>query len=135
MKKVFSVTIIGILLISWLIFAASCGTSTQTTNQTPGTGAQTKPPPGSEAGPDYKPAAVTIESFAFSPKTITVAIGTTITWTNQDTTAHTVTSRNGVFDSGKMSQGDTFSYTFNEKGDFEYYCTFHPDMTGSVIVQ
>ena len=135
MKRIFYVFGLIVLLTAWIAIGVSCGTSSQTTTPAPGTGAQTKPPPGGTNGPDYKPASATIENFAFSPATITVAIGTTITWTNQDSAAHTVTSDSGVFDSGSISQGKTFSYTFNEKGSFNYHCTFHPNMKGTVIVQ
>lgn len=134
MKKILYPVLV-VLLVVGMLGIVSCGKSVQTTTQAPGGIAQTKPPEGQTAGPDYKPAAVTIENFAFSPATITVAIGTMITWTDQDSADHTVTSINGVFDSGRISRGNTFSYTFNEKGEYDYYCTYHPNMTGKVIVQ
>jgi len=83
------------------------------------------------AGPD----AVTIQSFAFSPSTITVSVNTTITWTNKDAASHTVTSTSGVFDSGPISTNGTYSHTFNTAGTFPYICTIHPNMTATVIVQ
>jgi plastocyanin len=78
---------------------------------------------------------VSIASFAFSPTTLTVKIGTTITWTNNDSASHTVTSDSGAFDSGSMAQSKTFSYTFNQTGTFPYHCSFHPSMKATVIVQ
>jgi plastocyanin len=78
---------------------------------------------------------VTIENIAFSPSSITVPVGTTVTWTNKDSFSHTVTSDTGLFDSGEMSQGSTFSHTFNDKGTFSYHCTIHTTMHGTVTVQ
>lgn len=77
---------------------------------------------------------VGIENFAFNPETITVDQGTRIIWTNNDTTMHTVTSQ-GYFDSGNLSEGETFSFVFEDTGTFEYFCRPHPYMEGLVIVQ
>jgi plastocyanin len=77
---------------------------------------------------------VTINNFSFSPADLTVTKGTTVVWTNQDTPPHTITSA-GLFDSGNISTGGTFSYTFKEAGTFNYNCTIHPSMKGSVTVQ
>lgn len=78
---------------------------------------------------------VTISDFAFSPATLTVKKGTTVTWTNKDSVAHTVTSDTGnMLDSPLFSAGETFSFTFNEVGTFSYHCTPHPQMKGTVIV-
>jgi plastocyanin len=79
--------------------------------------------------------AVTIQNFAFNPVTITISKGQTVTWTNMDSAPHTVTSTTGYFDSGPISQGQTFSHTFNTAGTFEYSCTIHPSIPhGTVIV-
>ena len=78
---------------------------------------------------------VTLQNFAFSPATLTVKVGTTVTWTNKDGTTHTVTSDSGVFNSGNLSPNATFSYTFNNTGTFTYHCSIHTYMTGTVIVQ
>lgn len=81
---------------------------------------------------------------AYSPRVLTVAVGTTVTWTNDDGVVHTVTSGesdgtsgepDGFFDSGDMEEGDTFSFTFDQPGTFEYFCIPHPWMTGTVIVE
>ena len=87
------------------------------------------------------PSEVFIQNISFSPKSITVSPGTTIKWTNKDNVSHTVTSGtpnspNGTFDSGNLGNGATFSYMFNTKGTFPYYCRVHQDtMTGTVVVQ
>jgi amicyanin len=80
---------------------------------------------------------VTIQNFAFSPSSITVKAGTTVTWTNQDSTPHTVTVANNpnlVFDSSSLKQGDSYSMTFKKAGTYDYTCDFHPDMHGKVVV-
>ena len=77
---------------------------------------------------------VTMANFAFSPATLNVPVGTTVTWTNNDGTTHTVTSDTGVFNSGDISPNATFSYTFNNTGTFTYHCSIHPYMQGTVIV-
>jgi plastocyanin len=77
---------------------------------------------------------VAIEGFAFSPDALTVAVGTTVTWTNRDEAPHTVAAGAGAFDSGRLDQGGTFQRTFDEPGTYAYVCAFHPTMTGSVVV-
>ena len=77
---------------------------------------------------------VFIQSFAFSPATITVAAGTTITWTNKDAATHTVTSNSGIFDSGSLGTDATYSHTFATAGTFPYHCKIHTSMTASVVV-
>ncbi|HSW99613.1 MAG TPA: cupredoxin domain-containing protein [Patescibacteria group bacterium] len=79
--------------------------------------------------------AVSIKDFAFSPTATTVKKGTTVTWTNSDTTSHTVAidSGNGP-KSGDIQPGGTYTYTFDAVGTFAYHCTFHPNMTATVKV-
>jgi plastocyanin len=79
------------------------------------------------------PNEVFIEGMAFNPSTITVTAGTTITWTNKDGVAHTVTS-GGNFDSGSISSNGTWSHLFNTAGTFQYVCTIHASMNGTVKV-
>jgi len=78
-------------------------------------------------------AAVTIANFAFSPASLTVDTGTTVTWTNQDSAPHTATG--DTFDTGELAQGASGSATFDTEGTFDYICTIHPDMMGSIVVQ
>jgi plastocyanin len=79
---------------------------------------------------------VFIQNMAFNPATITVSANTTITWTNKDGAAHTVTSTTAgeVYDSGSMSKNETFQHLFATPGTYHYRCTIHADMTGTVIV-
>lgn len=78
---------------------------------------------------------VTIEKFAFSPKEITVAPGTKVTWINKDETPHTVTANDKTFASKAMDTDDNYEVTFANAGDFSYFCTLHPFMTGTVHVR
>jgi plastocyanin len=77
---------------------------------------------------------VSIVDVAFAPVDIEVPVGTTVDWTNEDPFAHTVTARDGAFDSGTMDGGGTFSQAFEEPGTFDYFCAIHPSMTGTVTV-
>lgn len=72
----------------------------------------------------------------YSVNTLTVKVGTTVTWSNDDPgQMHTVTDVDGAFDSGFMETGDTWSHTFAEAGEFEYYCLPHPWMRAKIIVE
>jgi plastocyanin len=78
---------------------------------------------------------VTIQTYAFSPSTLTVAPGTTVVWTNKDSVAHTITSGTGAWlDSGSLVTNKTFSHTFATAGSYPYHCSSHPSMTAKVIV-
>jgi plastocyanin len=122
-----------ILTAAGIIGLTSCGSSTPATTTHGNT--QTSPPPGQTTGPDFKPAAVSMENFSFVPADLTVAVGTTVTWTNNDAATHTVTSDTGLFDSKDMGKGSTFNHTFNEKGTFSYHCALHSSMKGTITVQ
>jgi plastocyanin len=78
---------------------------------------------------------VTIAGFAFSPATVTVSVGDTVTWTNNDGVAHTATANNGAFDTDNIAGGDSDSVTFDSAGTFAYHCEIHPAMTGTVVVE
>ncbi|MEU7412391.1 MULTISPECIES: plastocyanin/azurin family copper-binding protein [Streptomyces] len=93
----------------------------------PGTGTPTAPVTGN---------AVAIKNFAFSPATLKVTAGTTVTWTNQDTDAHTVTSAGsgGPLHSAALNTHATYRYTFTKPGTYAYLCTIHPFMTATVEV-
>jgi plastocyanin len=82
-------------------------------------------------------AAVTIDDFAFGPGTITVKRGTTVTWTNKDDDVHTVVSADDpkLWKSPALDTDDSFSFTFNDPGTYEYICSIHPRMQGTVVVE
>ena len=77
---------------------------------------------------------VSIQDFSFNPGQITVAPGTTVTWTNGGPSPHTTTADDGTWDSGTLQQGEDFSFTFDEPGTYTYHCSIHPDMTASIKV-
>jgi plastocyanin len=77
---------------------------------------------------------VNIHDRTFDPAQLNVAPGTTVTWTNGDTEAHTVTADNGLFDSGILEPGQSYSTWLGGTGTVAYHCEIHPDMTGSVVV-
>jgi plastocyanin len=72
---------------------------------------------------------------AYSPDNLSVAVGSTVTWTNTDLVAHTSTSDRSGWDSGTVQPGGRFSFTFQNAGTFAYHCTIHPGMVGTVVVQ
>lgn len=92
--------------------------------------------PGGDPGGDPGPGAseVFIQGHAFNPSNITVAVNTTVTWTNKDAVSHTVTSNTGVFGSALLGTNGTFSFKFTAAGIYPYHCTPHPDMTATVTV-
>lgn len=77
---------------------------------------------------------VSIDGFAFAPVTLTVSAGTTVTWTNRDEEPHTVAASDGSFHSPGMGTGATFTHTFSTAGTFDYVCSIHPMMRGTVVV-
>jgi plastocyanin len=79
-------------------------------------------------------AAVTIAGFAFSPPSMTITAGTTVTWTNQDSATHTATADDGSWDTGDIAQGASASITFNTPGTFTYHCAIHPNMVATITV-
>ena len=87
------------------------------------------------AAPAPASALVRIDNFTFKDPVVTVKAGTTITWTNGDDIPHTVVAKDGAFKSKVLDTGDHFSFTFAKPGQFGYYCSLHPHMTGTIIVK
>jgi plastocyanin len=131
MKKIINSTnrfLISIgLLIAIMTIPVSCSKSSMANmTGTGGTGTN----PGTTQGPND----VFIQGMAFSPSTITVTAGTTVTWTNKDAVTHDVTSVPALFVSSGLGQGATYSFTFANPGTYSYKCSIHPSMTGTVNV-
>lgn len=80
-------------------------------------------------------AEVNIDNFSFGPVAITIPVGTTVIWTNRDDIPHTVVSTEKVFKSKVLDTDEKFSYTFTKPGEYPYFCSIHPKMTGKVVVQ
>jgi plastocyanin len=87
-----------------------------------------------QAAPVENPVTVNIQDDAFDPATTSIAPGTTVTWVNNDDEAHTVTADDGLFDSGRLDPGDSYSVWFDGSGTVAYHCEPHPHMTGSIEV-
>ncbi len=113
--------------------AAATGTAAPQKTAAP---AETATPEAAQAPADNAgDIAVDIANFAFAPKTIQAKVGQTITFTNQDSAAHTATATEGAkFDSGQLDQGKSFSYTAKKAGTIKFVCSFHPNMTGTITV-
>ena len=97
-----------------------------------------------QAAPAVTTAAVTataaspridIMQFKFSQPILTVPVGTTVTWTNEDDDAHTVTADDGRFTSAGLDHGEAFSYQFTTPGTYAYHCALHPHMTARIVVR
>jgi plastocyanin len=92
-------------------------------------------PPAASAGPAGGAASAKIVDFGFTPATLTVKPGTTVTWTNTGGASHTVTADDGSFASGTLAGGATFSQTFAKAGTYAYHCSIHHSMVATVVVQ
>jgi amicyanin len=124
-----------LVALSALVLLAACGESSTNTGTTPTATA-------TQAGNAQTAMIITDSSgsFAFSPASLTIKAGTTVTWKNTTAAAHTVTSDDGkTFDSGTSNpitaQSGTFSFTFTTAGTFAYHCAIHPFMKATIIVQ
>src|ERR1700731_3467775 len=78
---------------------------------------------------------ITIDNFTFSPKELTVAVGTTVKWVNHDDIPHLIVEKKTIFRSKALDTDDSYSFTFTSAGDFDYFCGLHPHMVGKVIVK
>lgn len=91
------------------------------------------PPDTADLAADATTAELVISGFAFSGPA-TVPVGTTVIVRNDDSAQHTWSSTDGVFESGVLAAGETFSFTFDQPGEFAYFCQFHPSMAGTITV-
>jgi len=104
-----------------VLILAACSSSTGTT-------ATVVAPAGGDG-------AVSIENFAFGPDVITISVGETVTWTNIESgVGHTTTSDDGIWDSKLLNPGDRFEQTFDQAGNFTYFCSVHPSTTATIMV-
>ena len=78
---------------------------------------------------------ITIKNFAFDPATLTIKVGENVTWTNEDSASHKVKEVNGIFESSTLGNGQSFTYIFTTAGTYNYTCTIHPSMKGTVFVE
>jgi plastocyanin len=86
------------------------------------------------AGAQAAPVAVAIDNFTFNPQKLTVKAGTTVTWTKNDDIPHAVAAVNKQFRSKTLDTDNSYSFTFTTPGSYEYFCSLHPHMTGTIVV-
>ena len=152
MKVIFPLAAVGILLTTACSSPASTTTPTSPSitfqsGMTPGMSGQAmpamsgmqSPPASASATAADSPApqggtAVAITDFKFNPAALTVPVGTAVTWTNQDEEPHTIAAKDGSFHSPGMDTHGTYSFTFTTPGSYDYICSIHPFMTGTVVV-
>lgn len=133
-----------LLALCLVVLLAACGGTTTTTTAstpttaptpTPTSAPTTAPTPTPTTAPTSTGNSVSIKNFAFSPVSLTVKVGTKVSWTNNDSVTHTVTADKGAFNSGPLTPGSTFSFTFTKAGTYSYHCNIHPSMMATIVVQ
>lgn len=129
---------LAVVVVAMLAATAACGSDDDGADATsppvtdsPAATAGEPPPATDHDRPDET--TLTIEGFSFGPP-LEVPVGTTVRVINTDSAPHTWTATDGSFDSGNLSAGDEFTHTFDEPGEYEYSCAFHPSMTGTITV-
>ncbi len=127
-RKVVVAGVVVLALLALSLVASSCG-------GTGGTGTTTAQSTPSTSGGAGGGAEVVMKNLAFTPASVTIKVGESVTWTNEDSTNHTVVADNGEFTSDQLANGATFSFTFDKAGTYLYHCSIHPSMKGTVIVQ
>lgn len=143
MKKVVAIIVVLAIIVAGAVYVAGKNNDdnknpSNSTSQTPTESTPTETQ-NNTSTTDNTPSntnAVTIENMAFTPASITVKKGTTVTWANKDPMTHTVTEIDGQQgpDSGNLEQGQSYSFTYNTVGTFKYNCSLHTYMTGTVTV-
>lgn len=111
-----------VVVLATVFFVSGCGSGDQGSTVT-------------TASSDASGPQVIIDNHSFDPATVTIDVGETLTWVNQDGPRHDVVADNGDFASQLLSTGESFSFTFTTAGNYPYHCGIHPDMTATVIVQ
>jgi plastocyanin len=150
-RKLLLITVTSLLS----LFLAACGQSGADSSNSSGTQSATAANPSANSNTDMSkmqmpakpstagkdmpttsaPNEVVIENFSFQPGTLTVKVGTTVTWVNHDDEPHTVNENNKTFKSGTLDTFAKFSYKFTSPGTYSYFCSLHPRMTGQIIVK
>jgi plastocyanin len=111
---------------AWLGTAAVCSPAVaQSSNATPT----------ATATANVNAIKIDVRNFMFGPQTLTVTAGSTVVWTNLDQEPHTIASDQGLFRSGAIDTHETFSFKFDHPGTYRYFCTIHPQMLGTIVVQ
>jgi plastocyanin len=109
------------LLFALILVMAACSSDTTDTTSVPD----------ADTGEEV---AVVIDNFTFTPGSTALSVGDSVVWTNDQAASHTTTAVNSEWDSGQIKVGSQFGFTFTEAGTFDYFCSIHPAMTGTVVV-
>lgn len=135
-KKVGGLIAAGLIVILGIYFLATRGGKTSYSTPSPVSTIEPTTTPSSASASQEQVNGVTISSFTFSPATLTVKVGTTVTWTNNDDVPHSIVAdpSGADFKSGNFGKGESFSFTFNKVGEFAYHCGVHPSMKAKVVV-
>jgi plastocyanin len=132
--------ILAIVIVASVLALIGTGVGMAVILRASGTVGTQPSPPNAQATPALGVMQVSIRNYAYQPATIEVVWGTAVSWTNADTAVHSVVlphiidSETDIRESGPLSRGQSFTYTFFARGTFQYYCAEHPNMVGSVIV-
>lgn len=118
-----------------LTFTIACGAGYSSSSTSPSPSASDPAPGAAASSIDIPVGAASLGNKAFTPDDLSVAAGTTVTWINTDSIAHTSTSNASGWDSGIVAPAGRFSFTFPTAGTFQYHCAIHPGMVGTVIVR
>jgi len=124
----------GLIVAAALAIGACSGSSSPTGAPPSAAPPASVPASAAGGGGGGTASAVTIQNFAFNPATISVKVGTKVTWTNQDSAGHTVTFDTGSDTSDTLATSATYDHTFDAAGSFTYHCKIHPTMKGTVTV-
>jgi plastocyanin len=136
MKKAIAAIVVVILIAGGIALALNSGSKDDSMDSMDSMKSNSSSSSSGDSGKAVSTDAVKIDNFSFSPATITVKKGTKVTWTNNDSTTHTVFETDGKTGpkSDRLNQGDSYSFTYDTAGTFKYICGIHPDMKGTVVV-
>src|SRR5258708_338082 len=135
---------LAIVAIGLSVVLTGCKAAVKNTGETGGKkldndptmhGMQSPPPQANVDATGKNEVQIVIENFTFSPSDVTVTPGTKVTWINKDEAPHTASSTDKKFNSGGLDTGDKFSFVFNDKGDYPYFCALHPQMKATIKVK
>jgi plastocyanin len=127
----------ALFLVSLLMIAAGCSSAAAATPSpapVASSAPASSPPASSATTPRAQESTISIRNFSFSPVSLTVPVGATVSWNNLDGEPHTVKSIDQSFRSGALDQNDSFSFKFDKPGTYRYVCSIHPQMVGTIVV-
>lgn len=135
-KLIIAIVVIAVIALGVGVLIGRNNSNSTTPTPSPSPTATTTPPPAQSSTQGTVTGNITIRTMLFTPSQITVKKGEAVKWTNNDDTAHTVTIDHGTGPNSDLIQpGRTYTYTFNQTGSFQYHCSIHPSMRGTIVVK